>query len=58
VPAAGWAELDVWSANARGVYSEVPGGWCRGKVRADADGYYKFETVYRASTRAARATCI
>jgi protocatechuate 3,4-dioxygenase beta subunit len=42
----GGAELDVWSANARGVYSEVPGGWCRGKVRADADGYYKFETVY------------
>jgi protocatechuate 3,4-dioxygenase beta subunit len=42
----GGAELDVWSANARGVYSEVANGWCRGKLRADADGYYKFETVY------------
>jgi hypothetical protein len=42
----GGAELDVWSANARGVYSEVPGGWCRGKVRADASGFYRYEIVY------------
>jgi hypothetical protein len=42
----GGAELDVWSANARGVYSEVSNGWCRGKVRADANGFYKYETVY------------
>ena len=40
------AELDVWSANARGVYSEVSNGWCRGKVRADANGFYRYETVY------------
>ena len=42
----GGAELDVWSANARGVYSETPNGWCRGKVRTDASGHYRFETVY------------
>jgi hypothetical protein len=40
------AELDVWNANAKGVYSEDPQGWCRGKVHADADGSYRFETVY------------
>lgn len=40
------AEVDVWSANGRGVYSEVANGWCRGKVRCDAGGAYKFQIVY------------
>jgi protocatechuate 3,4-dioxygenase beta subunit len=38
--------IDVWQANGRGVYSEVAGGWGRGKVKTDADGHYRYETVY------------
>jgi protocatechuate 3,4-dioxygenase beta subunit len=40
------AELDIWAANGKGVYSETPTGWCRGKVHTDNEGGYMFETVY------------
>jgi protocatechuate 3,4-dioxygenase beta subunit len=42
------AVIDVWQANGRGVYSEVAGGWGRGKVKTDAEGHYRYETVYPA----------
>ena len=44
-PLAG-AVVDVWAANGKGVYSENPTGWARGIVIADAQGNYKYQTVY------------
>jgi len=43
------ALLDVWSADPQGVYSSIkrdsPDFTCRGKVKSDANGNYKFLTV-------------
>jgi protocatechuate 3,4-dioxygenase beta subunit len=39
------ALLDIWSTNVRGEYSLSAQGFGRGKVRADADGAFQFETV-------------
>ena len=36
------AILDIWQADEKGEYQK---DWYRGKVRVDADGNYKFETV-------------
>lgn len=44
-PLAG-AKVDVWSANGKGVYSEQGNGWCRGFVKTDNDGNYRYEIVY------------
>lgn len=43
-PLAG-AVLDVWSTNNLGQYSQAAQGFGRGKVRADGDGFYQFDTV-------------
>jgi protocatechuate 3,4-dioxygenase beta subunit len=38
------AEIDLWQADAAGVY-DLAGFGMRGKVKADAQGNYRFETV-------------
>ena len=47
-PLAG-AELDVWDADAKGLYSgfdpSLPEGILRGKVLTDADGRYEVRTI-------------
>jgi protocatechuate 3,4-dioxygenase beta subunit len=40
------AVVDVWSANGSGVYSEQGAGWCRGFVKTDGQGGYRYEIVY------------
>jgi protocatechuate 3,4-dioxygenase beta subunit len=39
------AALDIWSTNIRGEYSRSAQGFGRGKVRTDAGGAFRFETV-------------
>jgi protocatechuate 3,4-dioxygenase beta subunit len=51
------AQVDLWHADARGVYSDEPAGdlqdvdtrgqtWLRGYQRTDAEGIVRFDTIY------------